>query len=252
MAGFGRTVSWFACDHWNVVPDIITVAKGITSSYLPLGAMIARGEIVYPWRQSVLPRRARRTPGIPLACASAVRLDRGVQGGGGRRERRRGRRVPRRLAARASPRRHPSIGDVRGLGLLLGRRARQEPRDAGRCSSRTTPRGRPRCRSPGSAKAALEQGLYLMTHWNMLMIVPPLTITRDEVDDGRRDPRRRPRDSGRARRVGARQRRRKSETATAVSSRASHRTVCPPGTMTTSSSAPSASRCASRRWSYGR
>ena len=46
MAGFGRTGKWFACDNWDVVPDILTVAKGINSGYVPLGAMIARGEIV--------------------------------------------------------------------------------------------------------------------------------------------------------------------------------------------------------------
>ena len=45
MAGFGRTGRWFACENWDVVPDIITVAKGINSGYVPLGAMIVRGEI---------------------------------------------------------------------------------------------------------------------------------------------------------------------------------------------------------------
>ena len=40
MAGFGRTGKWFACDHWDVVPDIMSVAKGINSGYVPLGAMV--------------------------------------------------------------------------------------------------------------------------------------------------------------------------------------------------------------------
>src|SRR5207302_1044640 len=82
MAGFGRTGKWFAVDHWDVVPDIVTMAKGINSGYIPLGAMAIRE---------------------PIA----------------------------------------RIG-----------------------------------------KAALERGVYLMTHWNVIMVCPPLTITREELDEG--------------------------------------------------------------------
>src|SRR6478752_6073063 len=78
MAGFGRTGKWFACDHWDVVPDILCVAKGINSGYVPLGAMIARGEIVDQVRDYF---------------AEAL---------GG-------------LQAK-----HPSIGEVRGLGCFYG------------------------------------------------------------------------------------------------------------------------------------
>ena len=45
MAGFGRTGRWFAVDHWDVVPDLMTMAKGLTSSYLPLGAVAMRHHI---------------------------------------------------------------------------------------------------------------------------------------------------------------------------------------------------------------
>ena len=45
MCGFGRTGEWFAVDHWGVVPDLITIAKGLTSSYLPLGAVGMRPQI---------------------------------------------------------------------------------------------------------------------------------------------------------------------------------------------------------------
>ena len=45
MAGFGRTGRWFAVDHWDVVPDLMTMAKGLTSSYLPLGAVAMRDTI---------------------------------------------------------------------------------------------------------------------------------------------------------------------------------------------------------------
>ena len=71
MAGFGRTGHWFACEHWDVVPDIISVAKGINSGYVPLGAMIARGAIVDQIRDRFFPGGLTYA-GHPLACASAI------------------------------------------------------------------------------------------------------------------------------------------------------------------------------------
>jgi taurine--2-oxoglutarate transaminase len=78
---------------------------------------------------------------------------------------------------------HPSIGDVRGLGCFWGLelvRSRQTreplvPFNAG--GEAAAPMAR-------LGKAALERGLYLMTHWNVIMVCPPLTITRDELDEG--------------------------------------------------------------------
>ena len=84
---------------------------------------------------------------------------------------------------RALAERHPSIGDVRGLGCFWGielvkSRATKEmlvPFNASGEAAAPVAR---------LAKAALEQGLYLMTHWNVVMVVPPLTVTREEVDQG--------------------------------------------------------------------
>ena len=71
MAGFGRTGRWFACEHWDVVPDIITTAKGINSGYVPLGAMTVR-----PWVYDAIKdgffAGGLTYSGHPLACASAV------------------------------------------------------------------------------------------------------------------------------------------------------------------------------------
>ena len=183
MAGFGRTGRWFACEHWDVVPDIITVAKGINSGYVPLGAMIARGRDRRPGARPVLPRRADLRRAIPSRARPRSPRSR-------RSRRRASSRTPPTVGAYLgeslrAPRRTASVDRRRPRPrLLLGRRARQEPRDARRCSSRSTPRARRRRRSRRLAKAALEQGLYLMTHWNVVMVVPPLTITRDEVDAG--------------------------------------------------------------------
>jgi taurine--2-oxoglutarate transaminase len=181
MAGFGRTGKWFACEHWDVVPDIITVAKGINSGYVPLGAMIARGEIVDRVRDRFFPGGLTYA-GHPLACASAIAsieafqeegvVENAAEVGaylGGSLQR---------LADR-----HPSIGDVRGRGCFWGV---ELVKDRVTKEMLVPFNGSGESAAPVTrlAKAALEQGLYLMTHWNVVMVVPPLTITRDEVDEG--------------------------------------------------------------------
>src|ERR671916_519798 len=71
MAGFGRTGKWFACEHWDVVPDILTVAKGINSGYVPLGAMIV-SEPIADWVRGKLFSGGLTYSGHPLACAAGV------------------------------------------------------------------------------------------------------------------------------------------------------------------------------------
>src|SRR6187551_1320530 len=71
MAGFGRSGKWFACEHWDVVPDILTVAKGINSGYVPLGAMTVR-EPIAEWAKSRYFAAGLTYSGHPLACASGV------------------------------------------------------------------------------------------------------------------------------------------------------------------------------------
>src|ERR671911_1908758 len=71
MAGFGRTGRWFGVDNWDVVPDILTVAKGINSGYVPLGAMIVR-EPIGEWVRDKYFAGGLTYSGHPLACASAV------------------------------------------------------------------------------------------------------------------------------------------------------------------------------------
>ena len=67
MAGFGRTGEWFAVDHWNVVPDLMTMAKGLTSSYLPLGARRHEREDRRSFPQECVLRRpdVQRAPAVP-------------------------------------------------------------------------------------------------------------------------------------------------------------------------------------------
>ena len=120
--------------------------------------------------------------GHPLACASAVAsieafkeegiVENSAEMGG-----------VFAAALRGLQERHPSIGDVRGLGCFWGielvkNRATREPLVPFNATGEAfAPVGR-------VSKAALERGLYLMTHWNVIMVCPPLTITREEIEEG--------------------------------------------------------------------
>ena len=181
MAGFGRTGRWFACENWDVVPDIVTVAKGINSGYVPLGAMIFRKPLADWVRDKFFPGGLTYA-GHPLACASAVAsIEAFREEGVVENAAEVGAYLGERLRGLADD--HPSIGDVRGLGCFWGvelvkNRATREmlvPYNASGEAAAPVAR---------MAKAALERGLYLMTHWNVIMVVPPLTITREEVDEG--------------------------------------------------------------------
>ena len=203
MAGFGRTGKWFACDNWDVVPDILTVAKGINSGYVPLGAMIVSEPIADQLRGRFLAGGLTYS-GHPLACASGVASIEAFQEEGiVENAAEHGAYLAEALPALAA--KHPSVGDVRGLGLFWGlelvkNRETKEmlvPFNAGGEAAAPVAR---------LQKAALEAGLYLMTHWNVVMVCPPLTITREELDEGLADPRRRALDRRRVRRLANRSR----------------------------------------------
>src|ERR671934_112817 len=181
MAGFGRTGKWFAVENWDVVPDIITLAKGINSGYVPLGAMVIR-EPIAEWVRDKFFAGGLTYSGHPLACASAVAsIEAFREEGVVENAAEMGEVFAREL--RGLQERHPAIGEVRGLGCFWGvelvkDRQTREPLVPFNASGEAfAPVAR-------LAKAALDRGLYLMTHWNVIMIVPPLTITRDELEAG--------------------------------------------------------------------
>jgi taurine--2-oxoglutarate transaminase len=181
IAGFGRTGKWFACEHWDVVPDILVVAKGINSGYVPLAAMIFR-EHIADWVRDKYFASGLTYSGHPLACASAIASieafrDEGIVEGAAAL----GPEFESRL--RRLQDRHPSIGDVRGLGCLWGlelvrsRETREPLVPFNPTAEELAPVAR-------MAKAALDEGLHLMTRWNMVMVCPPLNITIEELDEG--------------------------------------------------------------------
>jgi taurine---2-oxoglutarate transaminase len=181
MAGFGRTGKWFGVDNWDVVPDIMTLAKGINSGYVPLGAMVVR-EPIAAWLRDKYFAGGLTYSGHPLACAVAVAsIEAFKEEGIVENAAERGEDFREGLQALAL--KHPAIGEVRGLGCFWGlelvkSRETREPlvpyNGAGEDAAPVT----------RLAKAAMERGLYLMTHWNVILICPPLTITREELDEG--------------------------------------------------------------------
>jgi taurine--2-oxoglutarate transaminase len=181
MCGFGRTGAWFACQNWDVTPDLLTLAKGINSGYVPLGAVVMSRPIA-DWYQDKPFWGGLTYSGHPLAAAAAVASmhayrDEQIVENAARMGSLLGRELP------AWKERHPSIGDIRGLGLFWGielvkNRETREPLVPFNASGPAM--------APMSAmqKRAMELGLYLFAHWNVVVIAPPLTITESELRDG--------------------------------------------------------------------
>ena len=178
MAGFGRTGEWFACNHWDVTPDILIAAKGLNSGYVPLGAMIVN-ERISAWLQDHKFWGGLTYAGHPLACASGVaslkvmQEERIVENA-----RAMGARLGAGLARLAET--HPSIGDIRGEGLFYGLelvkdRDTREP---------LVPFNPPAAGNPMSAvvAAARKEGLYLAVNNNIIRLTPPLVINAEEID----------------------------------------------------------------------
>ena len=118
MAGFGRCGEWFAVDHWDVAPDLITFAKGVNSGYVPLGGVSSPTRSPTTFEQRAYPGGLTYS-GHPLACASAVASIEIFKEEGiiehARDARRRTSSGP---SCAKLAERHPSVGEVRGLGVF--------------------------------------------------------------------------------------------------------------------------------------
>jgi taurine--2-oxoglutarate transaminase len=178
MSGFGRTGRWFAVQHWNVVPDLMTMAKGLTSAYAPLGAVAMKEEIAQYFNdrvyQSGLTYNAHP---ISLAAAianiQAMQEDRLVEWAD-----RMGSVIHRLLVDLGE--KHPSVGDVRSIGLfgaieLVRNRETREPLAPYNGSSPEMTILR---------QYLLDHGLYIYTHWHTLLIIPPLIINEEQLAEG--------------------------------------------------------------------
>jgi taurine--2-oxoglutarate transaminase len=177
MSGWGRTGKWFAVDNWNVVPDIITTAKGITSGYMPLGAVIVSEKIAQFFDDKYL-YAGLTYNGHALACAAALATIEVYDTDG--------------LIVNAATlgkylgesledikSRHPSVGDVRYIGLFS-------------TIELVTNRKTKEIFSPSVmaevGKSLRQNGLFTFIMANnmgsMVFVVPPLCITRKQLDEG--------------------------------------------------------------------
>ncbi|MDP4255348.1 MAG: aminotransferase class III-fold pyridoxal phosphate-dependent enzyme, partial [Bacteroidota bacterium] len=181
MSGFGRTGKWFASELHGIVPDMIATAKGITAGYLPLGALIVTDKIADHFNDRVL-WLGLTYSAHPVACAAGVEVlkiyeDENLIENCAEM----GRYVEKRVAELRKI--HPCIGDFRNTGLLgclelVKNRTTKEPM------------------APFNAKpeemAVMNQvagklkqlGMYAFVRWNYVFIAPPLSITRDQIDEG--------------------------------------------------------------------
>lgn len=181
MSGFGRTGKWFACEHWEVTPDILTGAKGINSGYVPLGTMTVSRPIA-KWLEGHSLPSGLTYAGHPLACASGVAAIRCM------REEKilenattMGELMRDELETLAA--RHPSIGDIRGLGLfnaieLVKNRDTREPLVP------FAAKGEAAAPMRAMMQFAMDAGLYLSYFSNVIRLTPPLNITRDDLMTG--------------------------------------------------------------------
>ena len=175
MSGFGRTGAWFAVDHWNVVPDILTMAKGLTSAYVPLGAVGIRRPIADHFQQKVF-YGGLTYNSHPLGCATALATIQ-VYEEDGLIERAREMGTVMRGLLDALTRTHPCVGEVRSIGLfgiveLVRNRKTREPLAPFNGTS-------PEMQALG--KFFREKGLYTFVRWNTFFTNPPLCITEAEL-----------------------------------------------------------------------
>lgn len=178
MSGFGRTGKWFAIEHWDVVPDMITMAKGLTSAYAPLGAVAMKPEIAAAFNDTPFESGLTYTSHpVSLAAAvaniAAMRQDKVVEHAASM-----GPVLKRMLSDLGEA--HPSIGDVRSIGLfgileLVKDRKTKEPMAPWNGSS-------PEMNA--LKKYCLDNGLFLYTHWHTVLIIPPLIITEEQLKEG--------------------------------------------------------------------
>ncbi len=178
MSGFGRTGEWFAIDHWNVVPDIITMAKGLTSAYVQLGAVGMRRHIAEHFAATPFPGGLTYNS-HPLACAAGVATLRVMEEDNlVERARERGDLMAELLGDLTE--RHPSVGAVRSIGLF-GIVELVRDRDP------MTPMAPFNGTSPEMAELSKffrHEGLYTFVRWNFFFTNPPLCITEQELRDG--------------------------------------------------------------------
>lgn len=178
MVGFGRTGTWFSCEHFGFLPDIITFAKGVTSGYIALGGVIVSKAISDYFDHEAM-MTGLTYSGHPMACAAAIQniqimkdeklLENTKKMG-----------IVLKQQLRLLKDKHPSIGDVRSIGLIsviefVKNRTTKE---------RLVPYGKDPEGIMAKIKAELfNQGLASFGRESLITVAPPLCITQDQLKE---------------------------------------------------------------------
>ncbi|WP_437762646.1 aspartate aminotransferase family protein [Sorangium sp. So ce281] len=172
ITGFGRTGKMFASEHWNVTADIMTVAKGLSSGYAPIGAALCRPKVVEPFMHDKRLSHLLTFGGHAVSCAASLAnieilrreglVDNAAHVGAYL------------LEQLKELKRHPTVGDVRGLGLLLGVELLKDRESGGK-----TPLARDAIKALSTL--LIERGL-LTRVGHIVFLAPPLCLTRAEAD----------------------------------------------------------------------
>ena len=178
MSGFGRTGRWFAVDHWQVIPDLMTMAKGLTSAYAPLGAVAMPPEIAH-FFDNVTYQGGLTYNAHPISLAAAIANIQAIQDDHLVEHSNRMSSVLHQLLTDLGEK-HPCVGEVRNIGLfgaieLVRNRKTKEPMAPFNGSS---------TEMTALRNDLLNQGLFLYTHWHTLLIIPPLIITEEQLAEG--------------------------------------------------------------------
>jgi taurine---2-oxoglutarate transaminase len=182
MSGWGRVGEWFAVDHWKVVPDILTTAKGITGAYVPLGLTATTAAVHDAFKDRYFPH-GHTYEAHPMTLGPAVTaIEEYRRLGLLDKSRQDGEHLLRRL--RAIQERHPSVGEVRGMGLFAAvELVRDRKSRAPFNTEEDKLAGKPLVADQVAA-AMLKDGVFCVSWASHLIVAPPLIITRDELDHG--------------------------------------------------------------------
>jgi taurine--2-oxoglutarate transaminase len=181
MSGFGRTGKWFGFEHHGVVPDMVCMAKGITSGYLPFGCVMMTDTIASKYDNEPL-MLGLTYSGHATACAAALEVIK-IYESDNLIEQAAKRGVYVNEWVEQLKKKHPSIGDFRNSGLLgclelVKNRKTKEP-----MAPYNAPASAMKVMNEVAAKLK-ELGMYTFVRWNYIFIAPPLIITEEQIDEG--------------------------------------------------------------------
>ena len=179
MCGFGRTGKWFAVDHWDVKPDMMTMAKGLTSGYAPMGAVAMTHQIAEFFMDRLF-YGGLTYNGHPLSLAAAIAniqvmqaehlVEKAAESG----------KLLKKMLEELKLR-HACVGDVRSIGLFAAIELVKDKNS----KEMLSPFNKPLSSTMEKVKQnILDNGVFLYTHFNVLLIIPPLIINEEELSKG--------------------------------------------------------------------